>query len=89
MRANHEPRQSFLRREGLADAPACAAGGMRYRRFSRFGDTLESLTAAMRRKLLDAIPTALRKAGIKEPVYGLAIVYDSAADEHPSADRHA
>jgi hypothetical protein len=47
------------------------------------GETLESLTGAMRRKLLDAILNALRKARIKESAYCVAIVYDSAADELP------
>jgi hypothetical protein len=47
------------------------------------GETLESLTAAMRRKLLDAIPKALQKAKIKQPAYCVAIVYDTDNDELP------
>ena len=47
------------------------------------GDTLEAMTVAMRRKLLDAIPKVVAKARVKEPAYCLAIVYDSATDELP------
>ena len=47
------------------------------------GDTLDAMTAAMRRKLLDAIPKGLGKARVKEAAYCLAIVYDSAMDELP------
>jgi hypothetical protein len=50
---------------------------------TELGETLESLISGMRRKLLDAIPTALRKARIKTPVYCVAIVYDTNADELP------
>jgi hypothetical protein len=41
------------------------------------------MTAAMRRKLLEAIPKAVQKARVKEPAYCVAMVYDSATDGLP------
>jgi hypothetical protein len=47
------------------------------------GDTLDGLMAKVRKRLIDEIPVAVRRAGIKEPAYCLALAYDEGGEELP------
>ena len=47
------------------------------------GETLDSLTKAMHRMLIDLIPRTVAKAKIKEPAYCLALAYDVGDGEIP------
>jgi YD repeat-containing protein len=45
--------------------------------------SLQAIEDAMRKKLVDAIPKAIRKAKVKGPAYCVAIVYDTENEELP------
>jgi hypothetical protein len=45
------------------------------------GVTVKSLTEVVRRRLLEAIPKTVKAAGIKEPVYCVALAYDGEGND--------